>query len=50
MVPLYSASGSLPAARGIIAQTPVELPVMQAVQAEGPAPAAISGTELPVVQ
>ncbi len=38
------------AARGIIAQTPVQLPVMQAVQAEGPAPAAISGTELPVVQ
>jgi ATP-binding protein involved in chromosome partitioning len=38
------------AARGIIAQTPVELPVMQAVAADGPAAAAISGTELPVVQ
>ena len=38
------------AARGIIAQTPVELPVMEAVSAAGPAPAAISGTELPVVQ
>jgi ATP-binding protein involved in chromosome partitioning len=38
------------AARGIIAQTPVELPVMGAVAAAGPAPAAISGTELPVVQ
>ncbi|MGZ5310224.1 MAG: Mrp/NBP35 family ATP-binding protein [Solirubrobacterales bacterium] len=38
------------AARGIIAQTPVELPVMQAVAAAGPAPAAVSGTELPVVQ
>jgi ATP-binding protein involved in chromosome partitioning len=38
------------AARGIIAQTPVELPVMQAVAADGPAPAAFSGTELPVVQ
>ncbi|MGZ5359153.1 MAG: Mrp/NBP35 family ATP-binding protein [Solirubrobacterales bacterium] len=38
------------AARGIIAQTPVELPVMQAVAAAGPSPAAVSGTELPVVQ
>jgi ATP-binding protein involved in chromosome partitioning len=38
------------AARGIIAQTPVELPVMQAVAADGLAPAAVSGTELPVVQ
>jgi ATP-binding protein involved in chromosome partitioning len=38
------------AARGIIAQTPVELPVMQAVAADGPAPAAFRGTELPVVQ
>jgi ATP-binding protein involved in chromosome partitioning len=38
------------AARGIIAQTPVDLPVMQAVAADGPAPAAFSGTELPVVQ
>jgi ATP-binding protein involved in chromosome partitioning len=38
------------AARGIVAQTPVDLPVMQAVAADGPAPAAVSGTELPVVQ
>jgi ATP-binding protein involved in chromosome partitioning len=38
------------AARGIIAQSPVDLPVMEAVAAAGPAPAAISGTELPVVQ
>ena len=38
------------AARGIIAQTPVELPVMEAVAAAGPAPAAVSGAELPVVQ
>jgi ATP-binding protein involved in chromosome partitioning len=38
------------AARGIIAQTPVDLPVMQAVAADGPAAAAISGSELPVVQ
>ena len=38
------------AARGIIAQTPVQLPVMQAVAAEGVPAAAISGTELPVVQ
>ncbi len=38
------------AARGIIAATPVELPVMQAAAAEGPAPAAVSGNELPVVQ
>jgi ATP-binding protein involved in chromosome partitioning len=38
------------AARGIVAQTPVELPVMQAAAADGPAPAAVSGTELPVVQ
>jgi hypothetical protein len=38
------------AARGIIASTPVELPVMEAAAAEGPAAAAISGTELPVVQ
>jgi ATP-binding protein involved in chromosome partitioning len=38
------------AARGIIAQTPVELPVMQAVAADGVPQAAISGTELPVVQ
>ena len=38
------------AARGIISQTPVELPVMQAVAADGVPQAAISGTELPVVQ
>jgi ATP-binding protein involved in chromosome partitioning len=38
------------AARGIIAQTPVQLPVMQAVAADGVPAAAISGTELPVVQ
>ena len=38
------------AARGIIAQTPVDLPVMQAVAADGVPAAAISGTELPVVQ
>jgi ATP-binding protein involved in chromosome partitioning len=39
------------AARGIIAQTPVELPVMQAVAADGPAPApATTGTALPVIQ
>jgi ATP-binding protein involved in chromosome partitioning len=38
------------AARGIIAATPVQLPVMEAAAAEGQAPAAISGTELPVVQ
>jgi ATP-binding protein involved in chromosome partitioning len=38
------------AARGIVAQTPVALPVMQAVAADGVPAAAISGTELPVVQ
>ncbi len=39
------------AARGIIAQTPVELPLMQSVAADTPAMAApISGMELPVVQ
>jgi ATP-binding protein involved in chromosome partitioning len=38
------------AARGIVAQTPVELPVMQSVAADGVPAAAISGTELPVVQ
>jgi ATP-binding protein involved in chromosome partitioning len=38
------------AARGIIASTPVDLPVMETVAAAGPAPAAVSGTELPVVQ
>jgi ATP-binding protein involved in chromosome partitioning len=39
------------AARGIIAATPVELPLMQAVAADAPVAAApIGGTELPVVQ
>ena len=39
------------AARGIIAATPVELPLMQAVAADMPAaPTPLSGTELPVVQ
>ncbi len=38
------------AARGIVAQTPVQLPVMEAVAADGVPAAAISGTELPVVQ
>jgi ATP-binding protein involved in chromosome partitioning len=39
------------AARGIIAATPQELPVMQAASPAAPAPAApIGGTELPVVQ
>jgi ATP-binding protein involved in chromosome partitioning len=39
------------AARGIIAATPVELPLMQAVAADVPvAPAPLGGTELPVVQ
>jgi hypothetical protein len=43
------------AARGIIAATPVELPVMQAPAAPMPEPIAAgasgtSGTELPVVQ
>jgi ATP-binding protein involved in chromosome partitioning len=39
------------AARGIIATTPVELPLMEAVAAAAPAPSAPSGgTELPVVQ
>jgi ATP-binding protein involved in chromosome partitioning len=39
------------AARGIIAATPQELPVMQAESPNAPAPAGpISGTELPVVQ
>jgi ATP-binding protein involved in chromosome partitioning len=40
------------AARGIIAQTPVELPLMEAVAADTPMPAAapVSGMELPVVQ
>ena len=38
------------AARGIIAATPQELPVMQAESPAAPAPAPIGGTELPVVQ
>jgi ATP-binding protein involved in chromosome partitioning len=40
------------AARGIIAQTPVELPLMEAVAASVPEPvgAPVSGMELPVVQ
>ncbi len=38
------------AARGIVAQTPVALPVMETVAAAGVPAAAISGTELPVVQ
>ncbi len=38
------------AARGIIAMTPQELPVMQAESPAAPAPAAVGGTELPVVQ
>jgi ATP-binding protein involved in chromosome partitioning len=39
------------AARGIVASTPQELPVMQAETPTAPAPAApVSGTELPVVQ
>ncbi|MEO7198400.1 MAG: P-loop NTPase [Solirubrobacterales bacterium] len=39
------------AARGIIAQTPVELPLMEAIAFDAPATAPpISGTELPVVQ
>ena len=39
------------AARGIIAATPQELPVMQAASPAAPAPAApVGGTELPVVQ
>jgi ATP-binding protein involved in chromosome partitioning len=35
-------------ARGIVAATPQELPVMQAAPAAAPAPAAVSGTELPM--
>jgi ATP-binding protein involved in chromosome partitioning len=38
------------AARGIVAATPQELPVMQAPPPVAAAPAAVSGTELPVVQ
>ena len=39
------------AARGIVAATPQELPVMQAATPTAPAPAgSLSGTELPVVQ
>ena len=38
-------------ARGIVATTPQELPVMQAESPAAPAPVgAVSGTELPVVQ
>jgi ATP-binding protein involved in chromosome partitioning len=37
-------------ARGILAATPQELPVMQAPPAAMPAPAPVGGTELPVVQ
>ena len=37
-------------ARGIIAATPQELPVMQAETPTAPAPPPIGGTELPVVQ
>jgi ATP-binding protein involved in chromosome partitioning len=41
----------LAAARGIVAATPQELPVMQAESPAAPAPApALGGTELPVVQ
>jgi ATP-binding protein involved in chromosome partitioning len=36
------------AARGIVASTPQELPVMQAAPAPAAAPAAVSGTELPM--
>ena len=36
------------AARGIVAATPQELPVMQAAPAAAPAAAAVSGTELPM--
>jgi ATP-binding protein involved in chromosome partitioning len=38
------------AARGIVASTPVELPVMQAVPAAAQANGGVSGTELPMVQ
>lgn len=38
------------AARGIVAQSPVALPVMETVAAAGVPAAAISGTELPVIQ
>ena len=50
--PDHSASQAIrAAARGIIAATPQELPVMQAESPAAPAPVgAISGTELPVVQ
>jgi ATP-binding protein involved in chromosome partitioning len=37
-------------ARGIVAMTPQELPVMQAETPTAPAPPPIGGTELPVVQ
>ena len=38
------------AARGIVAATPQELPVMQAAPVAAAAQARVSGTELPVVQ
>jgi ATP-binding protein involved in chromosome partitioning len=38
------------AARGIVAATPQELPVMQAESPAAPAPPPLGGTELPVVQ
>ncbi|MGH2963727.1 MAG: P-loop NTPase, partial [Solirubrobacterales bacterium] len=38
------------AARGIVATTPQELPVMQAPPPAAAAPAPVGGTELPVVQ
>ena len=38
------------AARGIVASTPVELPVMQAVPAAAQPNGGVSGTELPMVQ
>src|SRR3954469_16217640 len=38
------------AARGIVAATPVELPVMQVAQAEAAVGSPVTGTELPMVQ
>jgi ATP-binding protein involved in chromosome partitioning len=56
-VPLVLSSPDAPAAqairdaaRGIVAATPQELPVMQAAPAAASAQAPIGGTELPVVQ
>ena len=56
-VPLVVADPDAPAsvairqtARGIVAATPQELPVMQAETPTAPAPGPIGGTELPVVQ